>query len=325
MSKRVILFLPIFLVAMMLAACEGGDGAASQVKAAADAARNASATAEDARQYVERYNVESKELAEELTRLAWVNATYITDDTEWLMARATEKQLAFNSRMIEEAKRFIGVRMDEDTARAINLIKLNSSMPAPDDAAKRKELAEIAQRMSSTYATGKYCPDGPESCQTLNELTLLLADNRDFDELQEAWVGWRTVSPPIRADYQRFAELTNEGAAELGYDNLGAMWRSGYDMSADEFEQEIERLWTQVQPLYEELHCYVRAKLGEVYGADRVPQDSPIPAHLLGNMWAQNWGNIYELMEPYAGVSDLDVDAAMVEQGYTVKQMVEQA
>ncbi|MDH3588275.1 MAG: M2 family metallopeptidase, partial [Gammaproteobacteria bacterium] len=243
----------------------------------------------------------------------------------WLNARATEKELAFNSQMIEEAKRFNKVELDDETARAINLIKLGSSLPAPNDDAKRKELAEIAQRLSSTYAKGEFCPGGEDSCKKLDELVRLMATNRDYDQLRTAWAGWRTISPPMRADYQRFAELTNEGAAELGYDNLGVMWRSGYDMSADEFEQEVERLWQQVKPLYDELHCYVRAELGEFYGADRVPQDSPIPAHLLGNMWSQNWGEIYELVEPYSGTSSLDVDAAMLARDYSVEQMVKQA
>ncbi len=316
----------IFLF-LTLTACGngGGAGAANQVKAAADAARNGSATAADARAFVEEYNEKVQEMRKENSRIAWVRATYITPDTEWLSARATEKSLAFNSEMIERSKRFNDVELDEETARAINLIKLGSSMPAPNDEEKRTELAEISQRLGSTYAKGKYCPDGEESCQTLEDLVAIMASSRDFNELKEAWVGWRTISPPMRDDYARFAELTNEGAAELGYDNLGVMWRSGYDMSADEFEQEIERLWGQVKPLYDELHCHVRAKLGETYGVDKVPQDAPIPAHLLGNMWSQNWGNIYPLVEPYAGVSNLDVDAAMVEQGYTVEQMVEQA
>ena len=118
-------------------------------------------------------------------------------------------------------------------------------MPSPDDDAKRKELAEIAQRMNSTYSKGEFCPDGEESCQKLEELSRLMAESHDFDQLRTTWAGWRTISPPMRADYVRFVQLTNEGARELGYGDLGVMWRSGYDMSADEFEQEVERLWQQ--------------------------------------------------------------------------------
>jgi len=153
----------------------------------------------------------------------------------------------------------------------------------------------------------------------------LMEQSRDYDELLEYWIGWRGISPPMRDKYTRYAELANEGARELGYGDLGEMWRSGFDMTADEFQAETGRLWQQVKPLYEELHCAVRAKLGEHYGEDKVPQDGPIPAHLLGNMWAQEWGFIYDLMEPYPGVSDLDVDSTLKTKNYSPQEMVRSA
>jgi peptidyl-dipeptidase A len=152
-----------------------------------------------------------------------------------------------------------------------------------------------------------------------------MARSRDYDENLDAWAGWRTVSPPMRDKYRRFAELANEGARELGYRDLGEMWKSGYDMTAAEFEQESLRLWNQVKPLYDELHCHVRATLAEHYGEDKVPLDQPIPAHLLGNMWAQSWDNLYDLLEPNPGVADLDVDRALTEQEYTPQKMVRSA
>src|SRR5690606_31009035 len=118
------------------------------------------------------------------------------------------------------------------------------------------------------------------------------------DELLDVWTGWRTVSPPMRDDFTRMVTLMNEGARDLGFADVGAMWRSNYDMDPDAFAAELDRLWGQVQPLYEGLHCYVRAELGEVYGEEVVPQNEPIPAHLLGNMWAQQWGNVYDLVAP---------------------------
>ncbi len=129
----------------------------------------------------------------------------------------------------------------------------------------------------------------------------------------------------MRDRYARFAELANEGAGELGFANLGEMWRAGYDMSPAEFQSETSRLWNQVKPLYDELHCHVRATLADHYGEDKVPLDQPIPAHLLGNMWAQTWGNMYDLLEPYPGVADLDVTAALVEQEFSPQDMVRSA
>jgi peptidyl-dipeptidase A len=153
----------------------------------------------------------------------------------------------------------------------------------------------------------------------------VLAKSRNYDELTEAWAGWHTISPPMRKDYERFVELANEGARELGYQDLGAMWRSNYDMPPDAFAQESERLWSQVKPLYDELHCYTRAQLAKKYGEERVPAGKPIPAQLLGNLWAQQWGKIYDLIEPYKGVANLNVDAALKRQGYDARRMTESA
>jgi peptidyl-dipeptidase A len=174
------------------------------------------------------------------------------------------------------------------------------------------------------YGAGQYCMNDND-CFSGSVLEGLMQDTRDYDELEEYWSGWRTISPPMRDKYQRYVELVNEGAGELGYSDLGEMWRAGYDMSPTEFQGEAIRLWEQVKPLYEQLHCAVRAKLGEHYGEDKVPQDGPIPAHLLGNMWAQQWGFIYDIMEPYPGVSDLDVDTTLKTKNYSPQEMVRSA
>jgi peptidyl-dipeptidase A len=174
------------------------------------------------------------------------------------------------------------------------------------------------------YGAGKYCRSD-DDCISGSELEGLMQQVRDYDELLELWQGWRTISPPMREKYTRFVELANEGASEFGYSDMGDMWRSKYDMSSDEFKVETAKLWEQVKPLYDELHCHVRAKLGEHYGEDKVPQDGPIPAHLLGNMWAQEWGFIYDIMEPYPGMSDLDVDSTLKTKNYSPQEMVRSA
>ncbi len=216
--------------------------------------------------------------------------------------------------------------MGADVARSLKLLKLQDTRrPAPADARNREELTSLYQELTGAYGEGKYCSGGEETCKNLPELERVLAESRDYGELLDAWRGWRTVSPPMRSAYKRFAELANEGARNLGFGDLGQMWRSAYDMTPDEFAQETERLWSQVEPLYEQLHCYVRARLGEHYGEDKVPSDGPIPAHLLGNMWAQEWANIYDLVEPYPGVAELDVGKALVDQGYDPIRMTELA
>ncbi len=179
--------------------------------------------------------------------------------------------------------------------------------------------------MESAYSSGRFCPSGPESCRNFEDLSRTLVESRDYDEQLAAWTGWHSLSAPMRDDYQRFVELANEGATELGFDDLGAMWRSGYDMSAAEFESETERLWNQMKPLYDGMHCYARGVLQKKYGKDRVPDGQPVPAHLFGNMWAQQWNNIFDLLEPYPGVSALDVTAGLKKQGFDALRMVRSA
>ncbi len=284
----------------------------------------AAAAAETAGQFVARANAELGELRKETGAAEWVRSTYITEDTAIIAAAASQKFAEWHSGMVQQALQYDGLELSPETRRAIDLLKLGTTLPTPSDAAKRKELTMIATELEGMYGAGQYCRSAND-CKSLPELEDIIANSRDFDELTEAWQGWRTIAPPMREKYQRYVELVNEGAGELGYGDLGQMWRAGFDMSPAEFEQETARLWQQVKPLYDELHCHVRAKLGEVYGADRVPQDGPIPAHLLGNMWSQSWGFIYDLIEPYPGVADLDVDSTLKKKNYSPQEMVRSA
>ena len=280
--------------------------------------------AETAAEFVARANAEAKELARERGAAAWVRATYINGDTAILAAANSARYAKWHGEMVKQSLAYEGAEMDADTARAIELLKLSTSAPAPNDADKRNEIAALRTEMSGMYGEGKYCRSDND-CLSGSELELKMQEVRDYDELLDYWQGWRKVSVPMREKYARFVELANEGGAELGYANLGEMWRSNYDMSPAEFETESAKLWEQVRPLYDELHCHVRAKLGETYGEDKVSQDGPIPAHLLGNMWAQEWAPIFDLLEPYPGVGDVDVDSTLKTKNYSPQEMVRSA
>ena len=282
------------------------------------------APAESAEEFVARANAELTELNREGGAASWVRSTYITGDTAIIAAASDERYAKWHSGMVQQALAYAGQELAPETQRAIDLLKLGTSLPTPNDAAKRKELTLIATELKGMYGAGQFCRNDSD-CISGSELEGLMQTTRDYDELAEYWIGWRSIAPPMREKYQRYVELANEGAAELGYGDLGEMWRAGYDMSPAEFEGEAARLWEQVKPLYSELHCAVRAKLGEHYGEDKVPQDGLIPAHLLGNMWAQEWGFIYDLMEPYPGVSDLDVDSTLKSKNYSPQEMVRSA
>ena len=272
--------------------------------------------------FVAKVNHELAALWTQAARAEWIMNTYITYDTELLAAKAHEDVLAYTSRAIHAAAAYDGVEVDETTRRQLHLLKVSSALPAPSDAAKRKELATVAAKLTSLFGKGEYCPSDGRDCLDLAELSQVMADSRDYDVLLDAWRGWRTAATPMRDRYRRFVELANEGAKEIGYTNLATMWRSGYDLAPDDFEAETERLWAQVAPLYEALHCYVRRRLAEHYGPRRVPESGLIPAHLLGNMWAQDWMNIYDLVAPFAGPAGTDVTAALRARGYDAIRLV---
>jgi peptidyl-dipeptidase A len=289
------------------------------------AAQPQAASAGEARAFVKQVNDDLKRLNTEASRAEWIKNTYITHDTEILSADANEKLLGYMSEAIAKAARFDNVQVDEDTRRSLYLLKVSSPLASPSDPEKRKELAAIGSKLTSIYGRGKYCTkdkSGKETCKDLGELSDILGKSRNYEELLDAWRGWHQISVEMKPLYARFVELSNEGAREIGFKDSGQLWKAGYDMPPDQFEATTEKLWTQVKPLYDELHCYVRSKLVAKYGKTNVPEDGPIPAHLLGNMWAQEWGKIYDLVEPYKGAANLDVTKAMVSKKYDAIKMV---
>ena len=223
-----------------------------------------------------------------------------------------------------KAATFDKVAVNETQRRQLNFLKQSLVMPAPQDAQKSAELATIGAKLGSIYGKGSYTTQAGEKL-SLGDITAKMANSRDYDELLELWSGWREISPEMKPLYTRQAELANEGAKGLGYQDLGSMWRSNYDMPADDFAKELDRLWGQVKPLYDDLHCYVRTELGETYGTDKVAQDQPIPAHLLGNMWAQSWGNIYDLVAPEDADPGYDITQQLAVHNYDEIEMVKGA
>jgi peptidyl-dipeptidase A len=290
-------------------------------------------TVAEADAFVRAMNDELRRVTNDADHASWVKETYITSDTEYLDAKAREVMLEFLTRKIKEAERFDGLTLPPETARALYLLRYSAGVPAPSNPAERTRLAELGTELESRYGQGKYCSpklkglgdDKKNECLTLDELNHVLAKSQNYEVLLDAWRGWHTISVPMRGPYAEQVALGNEGARELGFKDMSAIWKGGYDMSPDDFEREMARLWDAVRPLYEKLHCFVRARLAKKYGTDRVSLTGPIPAHLLGNMWAQEWGHLYPLLEPYPGHGGVDLTQALVEKKYDPKKMVETA
>jgi peptidyl-dipeptidase A len=284
--------------------------------------KRASRSGAAAKAFVTKVNEELKRLQVRSSTAEWVKNTYITDDTERLAADANEVLLGYTAGAVKEAARFRDAPADPDTKRMLLLLRVGAPLAAPADPKLRLELTTLAAKMEGAYGKAKSCFGTPQACKDIEALTMLFAKSRDEAALRAAWVGWHTAARDMRPSYARFVELANTGAREIGFRDTGDMWRSAYDMPPADFEKETERLWQQVKPLYDSLHCYVRRRLTETYGKDKVRPGEPIPAHLLGNMWAQQWGNIYPLVEPHKGQPSLDVTAALEQQRWDPVRMV---
>jgi peptidyl-dipeptidase A len=257
------------------------------------------ATPEEARAFLADVDATFTRLSLDANRAGWIGQNFITADTEAIDARMTQALADAASRFAKEAVRFDDVEVSPVERRQLNLLKVALSLATPADPKEAEELTTLVSSMRGVYGRGKWCPEEGESsrCLNIDDITRVLATSRQEPEIRAAWEGWHTISPPIRPDYQRFVELSNKGASELGFADTGAMWRARYDMAPDAFTGELDRLWGQVRPLYLQLHAYVRMKLRQKYG-DAVPAAGPLPAHLLGNIWAQDWSNVYDLVAP---------------------------
>lgn len=286
-------------------------------------------TPEEAKAFITEVDGKLRELYVKSAEAEWAKQTDITEAHEAAAAAVQAEVMAYETKAIGEATKFDGVAAEPDVRRQLDLLKLASTLPAPNDEAKRKELATIATGLDASYGKGEWCEDPakptPETCLDLGELSAIMAEEaakaKDAGKQLQAWERWHTISVPMREKYVRFVELGNEGAKAIGFGNVGEVWRSRYDMSPAEFEQEVARLWGQVKPLYDSLHCHVRAKLHDKYG-EAVPENGLIPAHLTGNMWAQDWAALYDFLEPYPGEPSLDVTKALQKAKYDEVKMV---
>jgi len=277
----------VLVLAILVSGCTSGSSG------------NSTPTAEDAKKFMDDVNDTLFKLGLEASQAGWVSETYITDDTSALFARANQRLIDKTAQYAKEAVRFDKVDVAPDIRRQLNILKVSLVMATPSNPKEGEELTKIAADLDATYGKGKWCedPKKSESCLDINQISDIMRDSQDEKKLRQVWEGWHTISLPMRKEYTRFVELSNKGAKELGFADSGAMWRSKYDMSPEDFTKELDRLWTQVRPLYLKLHAYVRMKLREKYG-DVVPANGPLPAHLLGNIWAQDWSNVYPLVKP---------------------------
>ncbi len=292
----------------------------SLTAAATAGTENGPPTIQEAKEFLEQAEKDLVEVSGFASKVYWIQANFITEDSNALAAMAGTQTAKLSTRLANEAKRFNDLTLPADMRRKMDGLKRGSNFPAPEKEGAAEELATIMTGLEAAYGTGKF--EHKENMINLGEASDIIAESRDPQELQAVWEGWRTISPAMKNDYSRMVEIVNEGSKELGYSDTGALWRGGYDMDGDAFVKEADRLWGQVKPLYDQLHCNTRAALNDKYGDEVVPLDAPIRADLLGNMWGQSWGNIYDMVAPKGGGKGVDVTKLLKEKEYDQTQMV---
>jgi peptidyl-dipeptidase A len=301
----------VILLAVLVATIPSRNAATSAVQTA-----SAPPTVDEARRFIDAAEKRLLDLWIKSQRADWVHENFITDDTEQMAADADQGAALATAELAAQSQRYEKLDLPEDVARKIKLLKLSVAIPAPRDPVLAAELYKINSSLDGDYGKGKWCPGGTAGqpglkCFDVNDVTKIMATSLDPVELQRTWLGWHAIGAPMRQRYARMVTLANQGSRDMGFADTGAMWRSNYDMPPDEFGAEVDRLWTQVRPLYVSLHAYVRWKLAKKYGPSVVREDAPIPAHLLGNIWAQDWTNIYSLVAPADSDPGYDLTAIL--------------
>ena len=231
-------------------------------------------------------------------RASWVQQNFLTSDTKALAAETAAALKTATTELARGAARFDGLDLPEATARKLTRLKTAPATIAPGRPPRRRELADILAELERTFAASAYCAGAGEDCLDRSALERTVAELRDTDRLFDLWDEGRALAPSMRPRYERLVEIANAGAVELGYIDAGDRWRSAYDLPPDTFRAELDRLWKQVRPLYESLHCLVRGGLGEEYGTALAPPGEAIPAHLLGDLGHGRWSGVFDLVAP---------------------------
>ena len=285
-----------------------------------------SSSQDAAERFFDETERELLQAAIESQRSDWVYSTFITHDTEELSSAALARLIGATVRRAQEASsRFPSGSLTGVLARKAELLPLSLQLLAPSDPTLAQELTRLIASMQAAYAKGRHTPTGQSEALDLQGLSRILTESRDPRLLEDVWTGWHSVGRSMRPEFQRYVELANVGARELGFADTGAMWRSKYDMSPAAFAEEVDRLWSSVRPLYDALLTYVRGKLRQVYGEEVVPAEGPLPAHLLGNMWAQAWDGLYPILAPRSGAPTFDLTKLLVDRKTSPEEMVRYA
>ena len=304
-------YLSIYLIVLIVASCVPGSEQIDRNKELED--------------FLNNIEEENKKDGPIIYSASWISSNFITYDSQKVIADYGTRYTLKSLERSREASAFDDLSTSTENRRMLNILKSSFVMPPPLNKELASELSSITTSLEAMYGSGEHCyEDG--SCYDLEAFESIIDNSRNPEELLKAWHGWHEIGKPMKPMYMRMVDIGNQGSRALGYQGLSDLWFSKYDMPADDFLNETDRVWEEVKPLYDALHCHVRAKLNEHYGDDVVPKSGPLPVHLLGNMWGQSWSNIYDLVyTEESQQNSVDVTKIIGEKGLNEIEMVEYA
>ena len=280
---------------------------------------------QDLEEFLANVELENKKDGPVIYSASWISSNFITYDSQKVIADYGTKSTLKSLERSREAASFDGLDTSKENQRMLNILKSSFVMPPPLDEELASELSEITTSLEAMYGSGEYCFDD-EECYDLEAFESIIDNSRDPKELLRAWEGWHEIGKPMKPMYMRMVDIGNQGSVDLGYEGLSDLWFSKYDMPAEDFLDDTDRVWSEVKPLYDALHCHVRAKLNEHYGDKVISKTGPLPVHMLGNMWGQSWSNIYDLVyEEKLDSKYIDVTKIINEKSLSEIEMVEYA
>jgi len=280
---------------------------------------------QDLEEFLANVESENKKDGPVIYSASWISSNFITYDSQKVIADYGTKSTLKSLQRSREAASFDGLDTSKENQRMLNILKSSFVMPPPLDEELASELSEITTSLEAMYGSGEYCFDD-EECYDLEAFESIIDNSRDPKELLRAWEGWHEIGKPMKPMYMRMVDIGNQGSVDLGYEGLSDLWFSKYDMPAEDFLDDTDRVWSEVKPLYDALHCHVRAKLNEHYGDEVISKTGPLPVHMLGNMWGQSWSNIYDLVyEEKPDSKYIDVTKIIKEKSLSEIEMVEYA
>ncbi|XP_052286831.1 angiotensin-converting enzyme-like [Dreissena polymorpha] len=269
------------------------------------------------------------------SKTAYADWNYETDLTDANAQKNTDvsvQRSGFTKQLSVQATKVLNhahfSELDDDIKRQVRLLAFETSPKDPDDNIALETTKNDLQKIYST-ATVNGLPLEPN-------VTEVMSHSRDPDVLLGAWWGWRNATGPLMKDkYERMIGLLNKGATDNGFANYADAWEESQFDSTDDIEEQAAKLWMEIKPLYEQLHAYVRHRLAAYYHDYRsfnndikfwgVFRQGAMPAHLQGNMWSQQWENIYDIVKPYPEEVEKDYDKMLKEKVFDAAKLFKMA